>query len=182
MIFNCKLKQQTNASARIVDGTLVLSLPDAIAPVVWQMDLGQAKSSALEVQHDEGSSTFALSLKTPRGEAVEVAKFTDRAHALEGLMAASSALENAHGQIRSGVSVGDTTASTSRCTRTGARGKWLKALLAFFVLFAFFFLWSLSQTNSVSTSGSLRTSSSAKATSARNASGVPVSADDFLNQ
>ena len=38
------------SSAKIVDGILVLSLPDAIHPVVWQMELGQSKSSALEIR------------------------------------------------------------------------------------------------------------------------------------
>src|SRR5690606_21303301 len=54
------------ASASVVDGTLIISLPDAITPVVWRFALGQAKASALEVRpQDDG--TFMLLLKTPRG-------------------------------------------------------------------------------------------------------------------
>ena len=52
-------------SAKIVDGILILSLPDALRPVVWQMELSQSRTSALEVrEHEDG--TYHLTLKPPR--------------------------------------------------------------------------------------------------------------------
>ena len=100
-------------SARVVDGTLILSLPDAITPVVWRLDLGQTKASALEVRTDReddddgdegkgggGSGRFTLVLKTPKGEVHEIAPYDTRARAVQALMAVSYAMETAQGQMR----------------------------------------------------------------------------------
>lgn len=86
-----------SSSAKIVDGTLILSLPDAVSPVVWRMDLGQAKASALEIR-EKKNGTFMLTLKTPKGDVNEIAPFDERARALRALMAVSRAMEQAHGQ------------------------------------------------------------------------------------
>ena len=64
-LFINKLTGGFSASAKVVDGTLILSLPDAISPVVWRMELGHAKSSAIEVR-EQDNGTFMLTLKTAR--------------------------------------------------------------------------------------------------------------------
>ena len=53
-----KKQEETSASANVVDGKLILSLPEAENPVVWQMDLSSAKASALEVKKDEEKDTY----------------------------------------------------------------------------------------------------------------------------
>ena len=59
-----KLKQDntqtTQSIANVVDGKLILSLPEAATPVIWQMDLEQAQSCALEVKEDKKSKQFNL--------------------------------------------------------------------------------------------------------------------------
>lgn len=92
--------QVQNDSAVIVDGKLVLTLPDAVSPVVWQMDLDDVKSAALEVQFDKASDTHSLVMKQAGGNTLEVAKFEDKPKAVEALMAASQALRGAQGKIR----------------------------------------------------------------------------------
>ena len=88
-----------SASASVVDGTLILSLPDALTPVIWRLELGQARASAMEVRDREDGS-FVLLLKTPRGDVNDIAAFSSRGRAVAALMTISRAMEQAHGQIR----------------------------------------------------------------------------------
>ena len=185
MILNFKSKKhETAASARVVEGKLILSLPDAITPVVWQMDLAQAKASALEVLHNEEKNQHSLSLKNPKGEKVEVAVFSERSHAVEGLMAASGALENAHGQIRVGNNAESEPQPTAHKTPPhakpkNARGKWMSVILALVVLFILFTIWSSVIPRPIAT-GSVNSASTSSSINPQDSSGVPVSADDFL--
>lgn len=84
-------------SARVVDGTLIISLPHAITPVVWRMELGHAKSSAMEVRQQE--NIHMLTLKTPRGDVNDIAPFDSRGKAVQALMTISRAMEQAHGHM-----------------------------------------------------------------------------------
>lgn len=86
------------ASAKVVDGTLILSLPDALAPVVWRMELGHVRASAIEVRAQD-DNVFMLTLKTPRGDVNDIAPYDSRAKAVSALIAVSRAMEHAHGQI-----------------------------------------------------------------------------------
>lgn len=87
------------SSAKVVDGNLILSLPDAINPVVWRMELGSVKASALEIRPSADNTAFLLSLKTPKGEVYDIAPYTTRDQALRALMRVSSALQSAHGRF-----------------------------------------------------------------------------------
>ena len=87
------------STAKVIDGVLILSLPDALTPVVWQMELGQSKSSALEIR-DNGDSKFLLALKTPRQDVLEIATYSNRDLAIKALLVASQAMEKAHGQLK----------------------------------------------------------------------------------
>ena len=98
-----------SASAKVVDGTLILSLPDAIAPVVWRMELGHVRASAIEVRaQDDG--TFMLTLKTPKGDVNDIAPYATRAKAVTALVAVSKAMEQAHGEMRPAANDGGTAA------------------------------------------------------------------------
>jgi hypothetical protein len=90
--WNMEPKDYTS-SARVVDGTLILSLPDAINPVVWRMELGNIKASALEIRTQENGASL-LVLKTPKGETYEIAPFSTRQAALDALMRVSTALQS----------------------------------------------------------------------------------------
>lgn len=175
-----KKKQETNASARVVDGKLVLSLPDAISPVVWQMDLATVKASALEIVHDEVRGAYALTLKTIKGENAEIAAFDNRTAALEGLMSASNALAGAHGQIRNGESGGQSVTSFAAPAKKTSIGRTiLKILLGLVLIWIAFSIWSYAVVfKQTSGNGVTNTASS---TSAQSSSGVPVSADAFLS-
>jgi hypothetical protein len=175
-------KQTSNASARVVDGKLILSLPDAQTPVVWQMDITQTKSSALEARHDEEKGIYILTLKTPRGATVEIAPFDNRDFAVEGLMAASHALENAHGQIRrdnAATAANDQTVYTAPPSHTKSSTK--KIFLVIVAIFALLFLFNIWGSQLPRTPSSVTSNISATADiNPRESSGVAVSADDFL--
>lgn len=87
------------STAKVIDGILILSLPDAISPVVWQMELGQSKSSALEIRNGDNGQ-FILTLKTPRQDVLEIAAYANRDQAIKALLVTSSALEKAQGQLK----------------------------------------------------------------------------------
>ncbi len=180
-------KSASESTARVVDGKLILSLPGAQTPVVWQMDLDQAKASALEVRSDDKKGLYTLSLKTPRGAADDIADFTSKDEAVDGLLAASAALENAHGQIRPSGGV-NMTPSNSNAPQAQPKksGGWKKWLLALVVLIGLWFLFTLSATILPQAPGTYTGASTEQAAesaqSARESQGVPVSADDFLRQ
>ncbi len=174
-------KRNETGSVKVVDGKLIMSFPDAITPVLWQMDLSEAKASALEVHEDEENKSHTLTLKTPRGEAVGIASFEERSHAVDGLMAASRALESAHGHIRPGANPpaqnGKQTPAPHQ-THTPGKGKWVGVIIGIAFIFVLMTLWGTLVPRS--STGLSTASTSFGGSGAQNATGVPVSADDFL--
>lgn len=191
MILNFKTKkEQSSASAIVVDGKLILTFPDAISPVVWQMDLADAKASALEIEEDPANNHHKLVIKTAKGERVDVAKFSNRTEALAGLMAAAGALENAQGQIRAAASSGsaanDRPAKSKKVKRPPTptqkkqtRNRWLTGILALVILFILLTIWSWVMPVSLKTNLAEEQASAVTGPVTESA-GVPVSADDFF--
>jgi hypothetical protein len=171
-------KIQSNSSARVVDGKLILTYPEAVTPVVWQMDLAQAKASALEVR--ESPKGVSLVLKTAKGETVEIAPFATKGEAVEALMAAARALEGAHGQIR------PAGAANSADNVSGVpikkHNRWAAGLLGVLLIVVLLMIWaSLAPRPAISVDGAA-TSSPGSQTSfgQKEENGVPLSADEFL--
>ncbi len=179
------------SSARVVDGKLILSLPEALKPIVWQMDLGQAKASALEVSENQDHTGYRLLLKTPRGESLDVASFPTRDLALEGLMAASCALENAQGHIWAGGSAAQTPANDglshphislrSQVAQNSSQGRWVGLFLALALIIVLGFIWNSPSTSLTEIAENTDLSTPALSDPANN-NGVPLSADSFLNE
>lgn len=169
---------RVKSSANVVDGKLILSFPGAVTPVVWQMDLNEAKASALEIIEDDGS--VSLVLKTPRGETVNVASFESRKTALNGLMAVSKALENAHGQIRGGASAPQDNQVGGTSPSAEARGMsgWMAGLVGVALVVVLITIWSAVAPKPEGVA-SLNATSTASGGSQSNV-GVPLSADEYL--
>lgn len=198
-----QLKKEKNARASVVDGKLILSFPEAITPIVWQMDLADAKSSSFEVTQEEG--TFALVTKKQGAAKKDViAPFHNKEDAVTALMATSSALENAHGQIR--VIGGNSSAghladalpqvphhnspsyyAAPAHKKTGGAFKWIIGLVILFVLVTLIVMTMNMRPRipaSVDNAAGLnapRASAPETSGNAAEQAGVPVSADDFLN-
>jgi hypothetical protein len=180
-LFKQTKSKTPNASARVVDGKLILSLPEAITPVVWQMDLNQAKASALEVHVKEASTFNALILKTPKGENIEIAVFETREQAVAGLMAAAAALENAQGQIRPFTQ--DMPATAAQYNAAPApRGSVFKTIgmvaAGLLFLFVLINIWGAMMPRQP---GGLEPAAGSAPEINAPEAGVPLSADDFLN-
>ena len=172
-----------SASASVVDGTLILSLPDALSPVVWRLELSNAKASALEVREGDGG-VYRLMLKTPRGDVNDIAGFENRGRAVAALMAVSRAMEQSHGQIYPAAN--DTEpynpahlpVAPKRSKAAGGKKGGLLGVLAAIVLIVGLGMLLISmQPPQYKTAA---TSSTSTAAAPSTPSGVPVSADDFL--
>ena len=169
-----------SSTAHVVDGKLILSLPNALTPVVWQMDMTQAKASALEVRENKEKNHFMLLLKTPRGEDTDIAPFETRAQAVEALMAVSRAFEKAQGNIRpfvQGTEAG--TIHHVNQSKKGNAGKWIAGILGVLLLLILFNMWG-SMLPRVQNGQSIEPVNLDQVQQSVPDSGVPVSADDFL--
>lgn len=173
----CK-KQTSQASASVVDGKLVLSLPDASTPVVWQMDLDKTKASALEIISNDNQTEHKLGLKTPGGEKIEIATFDNMTYAKEGLISAADALKNAQGQIRPGAVAENNMHPTAYDQPQRRRGgkKWLWILLGIIGIFVALNIWA--SLSGIPPQGIALPDAPA----IENQAGVPMSADEFLRR
>ena len=183
------------ASGRVTGNALILTLPDAIAPVVWRFDLSQVRSSALEVRETDGK--FVLVIKTPRSDTHDVAVFADRAGAVRALMAASRALEGqpdyTAGPDAPPAAANDAVLTARRDEparyapreKRGGAGKWVAGILGVLVLLVVL----IALRSQMPSNASFDTSATGGGTpvpgaaaDAAGSSGVPVSADQFLMQ
>lgn len=169
----------TNSNVKIVDGKLILSLPEAQTPVVWQMDLEKAQSASFTVIENKKDKNFALVFKAADGSTDDIAPFDEKQTAVDILMATSSALQNAHGKIKPA-------ANNNAPAANGKNSDKLGAILAIALVFVLIAIWSFSAAgpgrigqggvNPASSTASIGTSSDP-----RQSSGVAVSADEFLS-
>lgn len=173
------------SSAKVVDGTLILSLPDALSPVVWRMELAQVETSALEVRAQD-NGTYMLTLKTPREDLHNIAPFASRGPAVKALMAASRALEQGQGRSRPVSAANDDKAAppahVTYNIRKGGIGKWLAVLAVIVLIVIMMNVRNHMQppTGSLTGGGMPTASSMMGGDSPARTTGVPVSAEDFL--
>ncbi len=172
-----------SASASVVDGTLIISLPQAVTPVVWRMELGHVRASALEVRKQD-NGTHVLTLKTPKGDVYDIAPFDTRGKAVQALMSVSRAMEQAHGQMRAAVmGAANDTSTAAQAHKTApaesSKGRFITGIIGTVLLLGLIAIF-LNTTGPNPTSTKATGTSSSAAPSAP-ATGVPLSADDFLN-
>lgn len=164
------------SSAKVVDGNLIISMPDALNPVVWRMELGSVKASALEVRGHGENGQHMLFLKTPKGDIHDIAPFDTKEKAVNALMHVSAALQSAQGKIMpmtvptSPVNVAERPANEKDGNSSGY--KWLMALGGLLlVIFLFAYLSSLTTPQPVNGAAAGRADTSA---------GTSESANDVL--
>lgn len=154
-----------NASARVADGRLIMSMPDAETPVVWMMNLTDAMTSVLRLEMDR-QGFFVIRRHGGKGAAETIAVYRDRKPAVQALARASRALEKARN-----TGLGAATPSTSRIKRF-----FTYLLVIWFILYVF-------GLDGVILRRILTLPPETKAVSVNpNAVGVPLSADDFLKE
>ena len=167
------------SSAKVVDGSLVLSLPDAETPVVMRLSLEEAKSAAFTVIEKDGK--HVLNVAYSDTESRDIAPFAEKEKAVNALMSASAALEKG-----SRVISGSANDNAGGGAGFKSVGKWTLALGVLVFLF-----WMVGQMNSsmpraplpqnIAQQSAAQSDTSDTAAQAQNSTGVPVSADAFLS-
>ena len=180
----------SSASADVIDGYLVLSFPNSLDPIVWRMSLDKIGTASFEVKQTKNSEETKLILKPQKGTAEIIAPFANKQEAVDALMLASKALQESPTTIQKKQKVTVQSADQENqshetvIVRSKSSGnekqKWLIAILgAFIVIGLYLYLISLipGETQSFNNTASVNTS----VQNPSEATGVPVSADDFLN-
>ena len=171
-------------SAAVNNGKLVLSFPNAVKPVVWQMDLVEARTSAFEMDETaKGEHTLSYTKAGAKTKTV-IATFAAQDTALDALMMTSQALENV-GTAAKGKTCGSHGQKSSHCgtgEQSGKKCGFLKCLLSIVIgLFLLFLLFMISASLRMQRVSSVGSAGVQTSQSAPMESGVPMSADAFLN-
>lgn len=81
------------ASANVIDGVLIVSLPNAETPAVWRFDLTQVTVGGVEVREDDGR--FIIGARNAKGELQDIATYPTRESATQALTVITQAMMNA---------------------------------------------------------------------------------------
>lgn len=171
------------SSARVADGRLILSLPDAETPVLWIMDLDEAATAVIRLEMDKQGHCILKKYGT-KTAAETIAVYRSHRQAEKALVRASKALEKARDtRLRKGPNnqpVMIRKASLIGSIFTAVLYVWTAGYL-FITLLAYATNYvSSNQMNTLSQMGGTPVQSQDAGTPDVNASGVPLSANDFL--
>lgn len=169
------------STAKVADGVLVLSLPDALTPQLSRIDLGKVKNFTLEIWEDDAGS-FVLGEKNDKGDKKGIAAFADRKSAVRALMAASRAMEQVvyYSDKAGGGDQGAVLPGPVPAQAKGVGGFIGKALTVLIGLVLLLFLIGLLLGGQMPASNYDAMTMSPSAPSSSGSGGVPMSADDFL--
>ncbi|MCB1529459.1 MAG: hypothetical protein H6853_00830 [Rhodospirillales bacterium] len=190
-----KLTGKHQSTASVSGECLVLSLPGAIDPVVWRMELSQVKSSAFEI-HERENGRHILCMKNSAGQHEDIAPFFNREDAVQALICVSSALQNAaqHNITvpvaantqgpKEGAKIAGGAAEipppVQRSSHKTEALKWLVTAVGVIVVLGLFFYLSSLTPQSSGVFSAEQTANSGREDEG-SSTGVPVSASDFLN-
>ncbi|MEM6811554.1 MAG: hypothetical protein AAF549_03710 [Pseudomonadota bacterium] len=178
MVFKTKTKNDSNISASVSEGHLVLSLPTAIEPVIWRKSLEKIGDALFEVKSKDDE--FHLNLKKTKSSSETIASFSDKEEALSALNAASNALLSPKDKkVKISNSNTKQKEPAANDNRSEAK-KWLIAVgAALLVVGLYIYLTSLIPDTTVGVG--IPTAGSQAVANPPESTGVPVSADDFLS-
>lgn len=172
------MSSQNNVS--IAGGKLILSLPEADSPVVWQMALDNAQACAFVISEDKKKKIFSLVSKDQAGNELSIADFKKKEDAVAVLMKTSDILQNGDHQVQASKKGGaaDRNEASSGKDKSDKHG----ALIAFALIVVLFAVWMISASSEIEDVTDVNgVQQSGLNVSPRESVGVPVSADDFLS-
>jgi len=178
-----KKQSHDDVSATVADNHLVLSLPNAVEPVIWRMALDKIGSATFEVKKATKDNQYNLKLKKTKTTSETIASFDSKEDAIDALNAASDAF---HGQATATLANANNNVTAHTDTHSnqasGGGKKWIFALVAALVVIGLYmYMTSLIPDVNEGIGKSPSQASSAPAAVTPQSTGVPVSADDFLN-
>lgn len=176
----------SNNVAKVVNGKLILSFPEADTPVVWQMDLDKAETCALEIKEDKKTKLYSLVQRVSESEQNIIASFQEKADAVAALMATSSAMQNGSSSPvfqPMAMQTAQAPVYYSQPAPVQGKGEGKKAVVLSVVLILILLaIWAISiplgqvKTSALSAEGS----SAAQGSGAAASGGEAVSAEEFL--
>lgn len=174
-------KNKNLSQAEVVDSYLVLSLLDAQEPKVWRMPLDKIGAASFEIQKEQNSETTKLILKPKKGTAEIVASYDTKDKALNALAEASNALQNSTTESNTQKKPKNIPVAL-RTNNNGENKKWVAVLMsAIVVILFYFYVSSLVPNQTAGFNGTDTTNAYSASSPVQERTGVPVSADDFLN-
>jgi hypothetical protein len=187
---------QPSAKGQVIDGHLILSLPNATEPVVWRMELDKIGTASFEVKQDNETGHAKLVLKPKKGTAEVIAPFSNKEEAVEALLVASNALQNVKPASVTYAATAPAKSNTAQKpektvtqyhdvlqqptrNQNSDTSKWLLAVFgAIIVIGLYYYLTTLIPENI--TGLETQSASGTVAVDPTKSTGVPVSADEFL--
>lgn len=166
------VSNNVSSNVTINAGKLILSLPDAKSPTIWQVNIDAAQLSAFSIKEDSKKKTFSLVSQDSSESINEIAAFDDKQEAVDILMEISNVLQTTQSKNKS---------NPSNDNKTGSDNK-IGAVISVALIVVLIIIWTQtsSKKSGLGTQGSASVSSSSSV-NASESSGVPMSADDFLN-
>ena len=176
-------RNKLRSSAEVIDKHLILSLPNAIDPIIWRMSLDKIGTASFEIKQTKANDNYKLVLKPKKGTAETIATFNVKDKALEALLNASDALQTPEpaGVVQYSKTNKEYNANNTTNTEKKGTHKWLYLFIGFLAVIA---LYSYMSSLAPKENKNFGTTNQAKITSnstPQEQTGVAVSADDFLN-
>ncbi len=168
------MTKTNDKSITIIGNKLIVSLPNAQMPVVWQMDLEQAQSASFTIKEDKKAKSFVLISKIENDKADEIASFSDKQDSVAVLMEISSALQNIPVQTN----VADNNPESLTAQKSNAKDNKIGAVLSLSLVAILIIIWIFSASNNLNT---VEYNDRASNAPSSGSSGVAISADDFLS-
>lgn len=171
------------SGAEIVDQHLILSLLDAQEPKVWRMALDKIGTASFEVKQEKDSAVTKLILKPKKGTAEIIATYDTKDQAIKALTQASNALQYSESKSEKTIIKSKKTSSKQSMDMVQKENsKWVLVLFgAVIVVGLYMYLSTLIPEKNIGFDSSSSSSQVNETGSSLDRTGVPVSADDFLN-
>ena len=172
-------KKQNDISATVANNYLVLSLPNAVEPVIWRKSLDEIGSTTFEVKKATKKDLYNLTLKKTKTTSETIASFDEKNDAIDALNAASDAFHN-RGLSKS---INTNTANQNEKQSSGGGTKWIYAIIALFIVIGLYIYMNslIPEQNTFENNSASTAAPNTSPASPAAETGVPVSADDFLN-
>lgn len=184
----CAILGHYKPKAKVNGSLLVLSLPDALTPTVWTLDLAKDGHGALKILDGaEGTAVLTYTTGKKTGADIEIAHYARRGDAVRALVAATDALEKATPGAQE-----TTVAGALRAPKGSALynlTQWALTLVGIVLLVGAFFYFTgrhsvieniLSESAPSSYNQPSASAAPAREQPARDAVGVPMDANNFF--